>query len=93
MQDCCGCWVSPFPFSCSCGRWVGCIRPSRIVWQRMNGIFYLVGLIVLALHRRVCRWLAALIRTFRPLAPAEIYPNLGERQHEYGHGRPGMARK
>jgi hypothetical protein len=51
VQECCGCWVFPFPFSCSCGRSVGCTRhrPSRIVWQRMNGIFYLVGLIVMAL--------------------------------------------
>jgi len=47
VQDCCGCWVFPFPFSCSCGRSVGCTRhrPSRLVptRQRMNGIFYLVG--------------------------------------------------
>src|SRR5580704_10633656 len=53
VQDCCGCWVFPFPFSCSCGRSVGCIRlgPNRLVptRQRMNGIFYLVGLIVVAL--------------------------------------------
>ena len=51
MQDCSSCWVFPFPFSCSCGHSVGCTRhrPSRIVWQRMNGIFYLVGLIVVAL--------------------------------------------
>jgi hypothetical protein len=49
-QDCCGCWVFPFPFSCSCGRSVGCTRwPSRIAGKRMNGIFYLVGLIVVAL--------------------------------------------
>ena len=49
MQDYFGCWVSPFPFSWSCGRSVGCTRSGRIVWQRMNGIFYLVGLVVVAL--------------------------------------------
>ena len=51
MQGCFGCWVSPFPFSCLCGRSVGCTRhrPNPLVWQRMNGIFYLVGLIVVAL--------------------------------------------
>jgi hypothetical protein len=49
VQACCGRWVFQFPFSCFCGCSAGCIRPSRIVWQRMNGIFYLVGLVVLAL--------------------------------------------
>jgi hypothetical protein len=27
VQDCCGCWVFPFPSSCLCGRSVGCTRP------------------------------------------------------------------
>jgi hypothetical protein len=53
LQDCRGCWEFRFPFSCSCGRSVGCIRlgPNRRVptRQRMNGIFYLVVLIVVAL--------------------------------------------
>jgi hypothetical protein len=44
-------------------------------------------------HCRLCRWLAALIRTVRSLAPIEIVPESGQRQHEYDHGRPGMARK
>ena len=50
VQECFGCWVFQFPFSCSCGRSVGCTRwMGGSVWRRMNGIFYLVGLIVVAL--------------------------------------------
>jgi hypothetical protein len=36
VEDCCGCWVFPFPFSCSCGHSVGCTShgPSRLVPTR-----------------------------------------------------------
>jgi hypothetical protein len=29
VQDCFGCWAFRFPFSCSCGRSVGCIDIGR----------------------------------------------------------------
>ena len=51
MQDCSGCWFFQSRyFSALYGHSGGCTRwPNRIAGQRMNGIFYLVGLVVLAL--------------------------------------------
>jgi hypothetical protein len=45
VQDCSGSWVFPSPFSCSCGRSVGCTDKTYLP-SLMNGIFYLIGLTV-----------------------------------------------